>query len=220
MRTRRRARLSKSGAVMNNYENKGLHDLLRDIAERKDEHALERVIEMVEIPLKAKIRRLSSALDDGQIKGIFSQVMLSVWLCAGDYRGGDRGDPEMSAWAWIHSITRNGTIDVVRKIERRKTKEIQSADLVSLRGMQDFDGESLFELLGSQDPSPLDRITDNEGYKEFIETLDLREAQIIEMRLGKKSQKEIAKILDISEARVSQIMKDLTMRADEFLGFR
>lgn len=175
----------------------GLDDLVRKVS-LENEEAFERFCEITKIHLMKVINSRKQFLNVAQAESVYNHVLFKIWTKANTYQGKSKGDSvedrDRIALGWVSSIAITTTIDAVRKLRRRKEKEIQEADIYM------FPADHL---------SIYDQVASKEGAKEFFDSLTDMQEKVVALLAQGKSQREIAKDVHLSPARVSQIVKDI-----------
>jgi RNA polymerase sigma factor (sigma-70 family) len=172
---------------------KGIHDLLTLTAQGEQEAFIALYDKMVGVnmngPLVRRIRSRFSSLDDTQIENIVQHTMLKVFEKAHQYTG--QTDNRAQSWVW--RIAFNKGIDTVN------VKEIVE------------DVETVFYYVnddGNTENSE-ESCIENEDWEQFLTSLSSRQKQVVTLLSQGYEREEIAKMLEISAPRVSQLLTEI-----------
>lgn len=186
-----------------------LHDLIYKIA-RGDKRACIEFDNQTRTPLTQYIAgHFGSKLMHGDVEEIVSQSILIMLLEAVKYRGGN-GDA--SAWGWAYKIAWNQALKWI-KIEKREVPFSQVID-----SAVDAEEEQLYKTAHRYNPDNKSvSVEDDLIVREFrakameiVLKLSPREQQILHLYFEQGlTFKEIAKLIKVTPARVTQIMQDI-----------
>lgn len=187
----------------------GLHILIRRIA-LGDKSAQAEFYDLTLSLLTQFVRKhFGAVLPDDDIDEIVDQSILQVFLHAASFRG-DHGDS--SAWGWVYQITRNQALKWLKTMKREVIFPNTSNDDA------DIDETRLHKMIVRHnpilDPESMEvQFAENllrENLRELIEQLNPREKLVLRLYVEEKwTFRQIAAHLNVTPARVTQIMKDI-----------
>jgi len=206
---------------MNNERKRGLNDLLIRIGQG-DYLALNWIYELLREDAIHMLLAEIGGMDAAEADALYNRAMHKIWLSASGYESRSSGDVDVTAYAWLRKIIINTARDWARVARKHATSELQEADMIS-EGEDETQVElSPIEQLQDDDLALHERETNNPlrllesklDWAAFLASLDERELLICTRLAEGKTQTQIAAELDISPARLSQIVKELRQRAD------
>lgn len=191
---------------MNNQT--GLHVLIRRIAQG-DTNAQSELGKLVRTPLTNKITTdFGSSFSEDDITDVVLQSILHIFLNATNYRG-DYG--ESSAWRWVYKIARNQALKWLKTTRHEihfpdASDDTDIADARVHKMITQFNPSLTPDSLEEQLMEKLFQ----ENAQKIIQQLSERERLILYLYSEKKwTFKQIAKHLNVSPARITQIMQDI-----------
>lgn len=191
---------------MNNQT--GLHVLIRRIAQG-DTNAQSELGNFVRVPLTNYITAdFGSSFSEDDIMEIVQQIIVHLLLHAASYRG-EHGD--LSAWKWVYKIARSQALKWLKTTKR----EIHFPDTSYDTDIADARVHKMITQFNpSLDPGSVEeQLVEKlfrENVQEIIRQLSERERLILHLYSEKKwTFKQIAEHLNVSPARITQIMQDI-----------
>lgn len=206
---------------MNNERKRGLNDLLIRIGQG-DYLALNWIYELLREDAIHMLLAEVGGVDAAEADALYNRAMHKIWLSARGYESRSSGDVDVTAYAWLRKIIINTARDWARVARKRASMELQEADMTS-EGEEETQVEfSPIEQLWDDDLALHERETTNPprlmesklDWAAFLATLNERELRIITRLAEGATQTQIAEELNISPARLSQIVKDLRQRTE------
>jgi RNA polymerase sigma factor (sigma-70 family) len=193
--------------------NKGIHGILAEIAQDQSE-----ALATLELLIKYKVMEiLRGYIDDpDEADSLFSQILWKIWENIRSYRG----QTDANAWNWIARISKNMAFDYLRVLKNRRDDEWQETDLEPIPGKDDSSGDTPppMDTFASKGPSVEASVEHEQAFKELYISLTEQERLVFKMKFMGKSRSEIAIHLQITTARVSQIIMAIRTKANRF-GF-
>ena len=193
---------------------KGLHYLLIKTGEG-DTDAFANLIDNIRESAMALIRAQSSDFDEAYVGAIFNHAMTIVWEKSPGFIGKAENDEgaEKVAWVWLETVIRNRSKRVADEISKRRRREISLDDPVT-----DHIEGSFIDHYVDDNRTPEKIIEDKQNIMQLEKSLDLQEHRVFRMLAEGFKQKDIAADLNLTEARVSQLVKSIRGKARPILG--
>lgn len=166
-----------------------------------------------------------STLDLAEADALYNRAMTKIWENASSYQSRSNGDTDLTAYSWIRTTILNTARDHARSARKRNQIELQETDMLAPDQETTQSEYSPIEQLGDADLALPERETNNPArlleskldWEAFLDTLDERERYICARRAEGATQTQIAAALNISPARLSQIITDLRHRAESIV---
>lgn len=206
---------------MNNERKRGLHDLLIRIGQR-DLPAFDWIYELLHDEAIRMLLLEVGGMDAAEADALYNRGMYKIWLNAPGYEGRSSGDVDVTAYAWMRKIIINTARDWARSQRKLASLEMQETDMISegedesqveLSPMEQLRDENL-ALQERETTNPPRLLESKLDWASFLAGLNEREGLICTRLADGKTQTEIAAELNISPARLSQIVKELRQRVE------
>ena len=178
------------------------HDLLTQLAAGNEEPFL-LVYDDFFTALTRFICRQFPDIGDDDVEDLAENTMLRLRSRAFMYQG----DRDEAAWRWITTIARRLALDFIRRNKRFSSMDEENDE-----------GSTKHEFQADPATEPENAANDHKDWSEFYCCLSPRQGDVFSLYMEGLAEYKIAARLNISTARVSQILKAVVVKAKKYLG--
>jgi RNA polymerase sigma factor (sigma-70 family) len=147
--------------------------------------------------------------DPSETEFLFNDILYKIYIKSHSYKG----HTDLSAWGWVSRISYRMAINYTRKDRSRKNIEIQVSDLQHESNDGSNEIMDPIDFLVPEELGIEESLVKKQDFKDFLSTLTQKEILVSVLLYKDNNSQKVAKILQISAARVSQLIQSVLSKA-------